>query len=84
MNILIEVIGYSGMFLCLSAYTLNVFGKIASDSLYYLFANSFGGAFLVINAYYHWALPLAIENGVWASIAFIGLLKRKKGDIKTQ
>jgi hypothetical protein len=84
MNIFIEIIGYSGMFLCLSAYTLNVFGKISSDSLYYLLANSFGGTFLVINAYWHWALPSAIENGVWASIAFLGLLKRKKEHIENK
>lgn len=84
MNIFIETIGYLGMFLCLSAYTLNVLGKVASDSHYYLFANGIGGAFLVVNSYWHLALPSAIENSVWASIAFLGLLKRKKGHIENK
>lgn len=77
MNVFVEIIGFMGMFLCLSAYGLNVFGRITSESRYYLLANSFGGIFLVINAFWHWALPSAIENAVWATIAFGGLLKRK-------
>jgi hypothetical protein len=84
MNNLVEILGYFGMFLCLSAYTLNVLGKVSSDSLYYLLANGFGGAFLVLNSYYHWAFPSAIENAVWASIAFLGLLKRKKQHIENK
>ncbi len=81
MNVFVEILGYFGMFLCLSAYTLNVLGKVSADSRYYLLANGFGGAFLVLNSYYHWAMPSAIENSVWASIAFLGLFRRKKDNI---
>jgi hypothetical protein len=78
MDILIEIIGYVGMLLCLSAYGLNVKGIINAESSYYLLANGVGGAFLVLNSIWHWALPSAFENGVWASIALWGLVNRKK------
>ena len=81
-EILIEIVGYTGMSLCISAYALNVHGKLASDSKYYLLANGFGGMFLVLNSLWHWALPSAFENAVWAGIAFCGvgrtLTRRKK------
>lgn len=78
MSILIEIIGYTGTLLCISAYILNVQGRLSADSRYYLMANSLGGAFLVINSVWHWALPSAIENAIWASVALIGIFKRKK------
>ncbi len=81
-EILIEIVGYLGMGLCISAYALNVHGKLASDSKYYLLANGFGGIFLVLNSLWHWALPSAFENAVWAGIALWGalrtLVRRKK------
>lgn len=78
MEILIEIIGFSGMILCISAYALNVRGSLNADSKYYLMANTVGGVFLVLNSLWHWALPSAFENAVWASIALLGILKRKK------
>jgi hypothetical protein len=59
MSIFIEIIGYTGTALCISAYILNVRGRLQADSAYYLLANGFGGAFLVINSEWHWALPSA-------------------------
>ena len=78
MDVLIEILGFMGMLLCLSAYALNVRGTLSSDSHYYLLANGFGGVFLVANSLWHWALPSAIENSVWAGIALWGFLSRKK------
>lgn len=78
MDILIEIIGFMGMILCISAYALNVRGTLNSDSPYYLSANIVGGIFLVINSLWHWALPSAFENAVWASIALLGILKGRK------
>jgi hypothetical protein len=78
MSIFIEIIGFTGTILCISAYILNVQGRLSSDSRYYLLANGLGGAFLVVNSVWHWALPSAIENAIWATVALIGILKRKK------
>ena len=78
MSILIEIIGFAGTFLCISAYILNVRGRLSAESPYYLLANCFGGAFLVLNSVWHWALPSAIENAIWASVALIGFWGRKK------
>ncbi len=78
MDMLIELLGYLGMILCITAYALNVRGTLSSNSKYYLLANSLGGILLVLNSVWHWALPSAIENAVWASIALLGFLKRKK------
>ena len=77
MKILIEIIGFAGTALCISAYILNVRGRLSSDSKYYLLANGLGGAFLVINSVWHWALPSAIENAIWATVALFGLVGRK-------
>ena len=78
MSILIEIIGFTGTILCISAYILNVQGRLSADSPRYLLANCLGGAFLVFNSVWHWALPSAIENAIWASVALMGILKRKK------
>jgi hypothetical protein len=78
MAIFIEIIGFTGTALCISAYILNVQGRLSADSRYYLLANGMGGVFLVINSVWHWALPSAIENAIWASVALFGILKRKK------
>ena len=78
MSIFIEIIGFTGTALCISAYILNVQGRLQADSAYYLLANGFGGAFLVINSVWHWALPSAIENAIWATVALFGFLNRKK------
>ena len=77
-DILIEILGFSGMMLCLTAYAMNVRGRLSSDSKFYLLANGFGGAFLVLNSLWHWALPSAIENAVWSGIALWGFISRKK------
>ena len=76
-DIFIEILGFTGMMLCLSAYAMNVRGVLDSDSKYYLLANGLGGAFLVLNSIWHWALPSAIENAVWSGIAFWGFISRK-------
>ena len=76
-DILIEILGFSGMMLCLTAYAMNVRGRLSSDSKFYLLANGFGGAFLVLNSIWHWALPSAIENAVWSGIALWGFISRK-------
>jgi hypothetical protein len=78
MSIFIEIIGFIGTLLCISAYILNVRGKLASDAKYYLLANGMGGIFLVINSVWHWALPSAIENGIWAGVALLGFFGRRK------
>jgi Na+/pantothenate symporter len=75
MSIFIEIIGYIGTILCISAYFLNVRGRLDASSPYYLAANVVGGIFLVINSVYHWALPSAIENSIWALVALVGLMK---------
>ena len=75
--IFIEILGFTGMMLCLSAYAMNVRGVLGSDSKYYLLANGLGGAFLVLNSIWHWALPSAIENAVWSGIALWGFISRK-------
>ena len=76
--IFVEILGFIGMMLCISAYAMNVRGVLSSDSKYYLLANGFGGAFLVLNSLWHWALPSAIENAVWSGIALWGFISRKK------
>jgi hypothetical protein len=78
MSIFIEIVGYIGTLLCISAYFLNIRGHLDAKSPYYLAANIVGGVFLVANSIYHWALPSAIENSIWALVALLGLFGRKQ------
>ena len=82
-NIWVEAIGFFGMSCCLGAYALNVRGHLAATDGRYLLANVVGGACLVVNSLWHWALPSAIENSIWAGIALLSVCsnwQKKRSD----
>lgn len=76
-EILIDTIGWIGSVLIVSAYALNISGKILHTSTYYLWANLVGSAFFIVNTLYHGAIPSAVVNIIWVCIALWGMIKRK-------
>jgi hypothetical protein len=75
MNILIETLGWIGSIAILSAYGLNSFQKIKSDSVSFQVLNLIGGIFLIINSIYHEAYPFTFINSIWILIALPALVK---------
>lgn len=76
MNILIEIIGWTGSLLVIMAYILISSKKIQSDSLVYQFMNLFGALFLGINVFYEQAWSVLPVQITWGLVAIIALAKK--------
>ena len=74
MKDLIDVLGWMGAFLILTAYAFISFKKVEGSSIKYQLLNIVGSVFLVINTYYYGAIPSTIVNIVWAIIALFAIL----------
>ncbi|WP_243059132.1 hypothetical protein [Nocardioides sp. SR21] len=76
--IVINVVGWLGMLLLISAYGLVTAGRITGTSLPFQLMNLFGGAFLMVNSAYYSAWPSAVLNLVWVVIGTVGLLRSRR------
>ena len=74
---IIEIIGWLGSALIIYAYAMNIFKKMSSDSVAYYALNIIGSACLIINTFYHHAIPSAAINIVWIVIGISALIRRK-------
>ena len=79
MKIAIEVIGWIGALLIISAYALLSAGRLHGDSKLYHVMNIFGAVGFVVNSGWNGALPSAALNAVWMGIGGYALLRRKPG-----
>lgn len=70
-----EVIGWIGSAAILSAYALNSYQKIRSDSLMFVMLNLMGGLLLMVYTFYKDAIANTFLNLVWVVVAVIALLK---------
>ncbi|MBS1664807.1 MAG: hypothetical protein JST68_27420 [Bacteroidetes bacterium] len=77
MWILIDSIGWIGSIMVVLAYALNMYGKMASDSVVYYVLNIAGSACLIVNTIYHHAIPSAVVNVIWVVIALVALVRKK-------
>jgi hypothetical protein len=77
-ELLIEVVGWTGAALVLSAYFLITSKKVKAESKLYHSLNLFGGLFIVINTLYHSAYPSVALNSIWSIIALYGIAKGLK------
>ena len=78
MGLLINILGWIGSVLVISAYGFNSYQKINSSSLAFQLMNLIGGIFLIINSVYKEAYPFTFINSVWVVIAISSLLRTKK------
>lgn len=74
---IIEIIGWLGSTLVVLAYALNMYKKLEADSLTYYLFNIIGSGCLIINTFYHNAIPSAVVNIIWVLIALFAMFKRK-------
>ncbi len=74
-NLLVEVVGWIGSLAILSAYALNSYQKIRSDSPLFLLLNLAGGLLLMAYTYYKDAFANTFLNLVWVIVAVIALVK---------
>ena len=72
--VLINVIGWIGMALLISAYALVTASRIPATGLAFQLMNLFGGGFLMNSAWYG-AWPSAALNLVWVCIGTVGLTR---------
>jgi len=71
--ILVEVAGWTGALLILSAYILVSLGKVAADSVGFQLLNIVGAAGFIVNGWWHGAVPSAALNVVWMLFGAIAL-----------
>jgi hypothetical protein len=69
-DLIIDVIGWTGMALVLLAYLLITSRRLGSESTLYQATNLFGAIGLIINAFVNGAYPSAGLNIAWSFIAF--------------
>jgi hypothetical protein len=74
-SLAVEVIGWTGMALVLSAYLLVTSNKLPSGSRIYQIMNLVGAVGLIINGYVNGAYPSAGLNVGWSLVAVYGLAK---------
>ena len=71
---LIEIIGFSGMFLILLAFLMNKMHKWMHDDAAYDITNSTGSLLLMIYAVMLKSYPFLILNSIWFIVSMRGLL----------
>ena len=75
--IFVNVVGWLGMALLISAYALVTTSRITGPSLSFQLMNLFGGGFLMVNSAYYSAWPSAALNLVWVVIGVAGLTRAR-------
>lgn len=83
MRLAIEVIGWIGATLILSAYALLSAGRLQGNSRTYHLMNIFGAIGFVVNSGWNGAYPSAGLNIVWIGIGAYALLQRRRPQIKS-
>ncbi len=73
MNIFIDIIGWVGAVLVVSAYLLITTNKLKIASKLYQLMNLLGAAGIIVNSLSYGAYPSVAVNVVWIFIAFYGL-----------
>jgi len=75
--IVINVVGWLGMALLISAYALVTAGRLHGPGLTFQLMNLFGGGFLMVNSAYYGAWPSAALNLVWVVIGLVGMTRAR-------
>jgi hypothetical protein len=85
MKVLIEVVGWLGAVLMLSAYVLLTLGRLKPQASRYHWLNIVSGAGLICNSGYNGAYPSVMINVIWLIIGLYGVFGRPAAqDVVTQ
>lgn len=82
MQLLVNILGWSGSIMVIAAYGLNSYQRISSDSVVFLLLNLIGGMMLIIYSAYFSAFANTFINVVWVIIAVPALWKRLRSESK--
>ena len=74
----VDWIGFIGVLLILSAYILNINGKLDKSSLVFILLNLAGASLACLASVLMNYLPFIILEGVWALASLISLIQYKK------
>ena len=80
LELVVEIVGWTGAVLILLGYLLITAGKLTGGSLLYQAMNVLGAAGFAINGWWHRALPSTALNVVWLLIGVIAswrILKKR-------
>lgn len=77
--ILVNVVGWVGMALLISAYALVTTGKLRGTGWRFQLMNLVGSASLLVNSAYYTAWPSAALNVVWVLVGLVGLARARGG-----
>ncbi|HZV07245.1 MAG TPA: hypothetical protein VE999_19335 [Gemmataceae bacterium] len=81
---MVDLIGWSGAILLLIAYALVSVKYVGGTSVGYQLLNIVGAVLLIVNSSYYGAYPSAILNLIWAAIAFIAIIRKRKAGVVTE
>ena len=73
-----DIIGFSGVFLLLTAFFLNLRGLLTLTSKMYLGLNLAGSGLACLASVFLQYVPFIILEGIWALVSLIALLKSIK------
>ncbi len=73
MALVVEIIGWTGAVLMLTAYMLVSMGRMRGTAPPFQWMNAVGAACFVVNTWWHGAIPSMVVNAIWSGIGFWGL-----------
>jgi hypothetical protein len=75
---IVDLIGFSGVFLLLLAFFLNLTSVLKLNSFWYLLLNLVGSGLACLASVFLHYLPFIILEGIWALVSLVALLKKIK------
>jgi hypothetical membrane protein len=79
LDLVFEIIGWSGSIILVVAYLLMSLGRLRAESAPYGLANLVGSLCLGLNGLYHDALPPATLNAIWVLISLNVIWRYRHG-----
>lgn len=70
-----QIIGWIGVGLIVSAYTLNVFGLLRASDLTYCILNLLGAIGIIVSSYAKRDFQPIILNSIWVIVAIVGIIR---------
>jgi hypothetical protein len=74
----VDLVGWMGAGLLLTAYAMVSFKKLRPDSGYYQLLNAIGSCCLIVNTMYYRAYPSAFVNVIWILIAILSSIRTRR------
>jgi hypothetical protein len=78
---LTDIIGFSGVFLLLLAFFLNLTQVLRLKSPWYLLLNLAGSGLACLASVFLHYLPFIILEGIWAAVSLVALIRSGKSGV---